>query len=871
MSLPQWILFTVFAVGLSTSEEALLQAALEVAGDDECLAGAQGDCAVNALQIRAVRRFAVTSSVDTEAASGRVASGGAGSDADEDESKMDSAAALEAEEEGLAAARNTPDAGESAGSASPDDDAPASENSAAASDSDAGGPHQAADTADAAGAAGKTERGDVHEGEQVAEAADTAADTTSHSAQSTASAKNPATAAAAEDSGPEASAEASSTPDAAAKKAPSKPEPESEAALPDATGKDLDPAATGDGGGGAEAEEGSNGDKPSVGREAPAREESSPKEREVSEDSRDKEPSDESPPRSERTSAYGQFRNGGDDGGLSGQSAYGPDFDWQDIVYGDGPDFGAPNEDGLFPEDAYQGLRSSVYGRFAEPQRRSAYGQFPGFKDGPGSTDEPQQQQQQQEQQEPEEQRHGLPRDADEALQSGPESSPQEQDEEDRGGPPRRLPGLGDGFAKHKFKDGIRLPGSLPPRMKGKGGSEEGGRQPGDDHALNFIDSKDYRQDAIEFLKDALKKDPTGSEHCDLTEMNYSTVVDLWNTFRDEWMAKIPADTPRGARRVFLGRVREAFPELLFQGNPVVVRNATEALGWDSEAWNQENITETLGNLSLQEMSFGYPIWLGNSLEEGLGANADGSPLHTTFEQYFKKNMSAEDIFLFLNEENPDKDPRLEFDSENEAVRRIRDLFTPTPPFAWPAKERLALVAIDGRGSSHGFHEHTAVWQVQVQGYKMWHFMPPSTPMSFGRHKRGGSPMVKGQPWEHPNGCAFLKKVPVPPGTTQCLVGPGSMVVMPANWVHSTCGLDQYTVGVGGWLHGQPTYRGGDTMNYLQWSLKDLYREAAAGWTLRDSGINLNPDEEEEILAGLSMEKALLDREAHPADYDDNY
>lgn len=420
--------------------------------------------------------------------------------------------------------------------------------------------------------------------------------------------------------------------------------------------------------------------------------------------------------------------------------------------------------------------------------------------------------------------------------------------------------------------------------------SPKGSRDSGDKHELNLLDRNDYREDAASFLEEALRKQVQAqsrpaygagdlsdleltdtSPMCDLTPMSYAEVISKWNQFHQEWMGKLPPDAPAGTRRIFNDQIREAFPEILFQGNPVVVKGATKELGWDTDAWEQAKLAERLGNLEFLEMGFGYPAWLGDSLKIGTGASSDGTPLTTSFTEYFKKNRSKDDIFLFLNEEDTTEEPRLFWDDENEAARRVRDLMTPTPPFAYPSKTRLMLFAIDGRGSSHGFHEHTAVWQMQVKGYKMWHFMPPSTPFSLGAHVRGGTPLVKGKPFAHPNGCSFLKKVPMPPSALKCLAAPGDMVIMPANWVHSTCGLTEFTAGAGGWLHAETRNRDEPPRRFLESILAEINeRSQRKLWDeVVDVGLHTLSDEENERKAGLSPNLAELDRRLHPADFDD--
>jgi cyclopropane fatty-acyl-phospholipid synthase-like methyltransferase len=86
-----------------------------------------------------------------------------------------------------------------------------------------------------------------------------------------------------------------------------------------------------------------------------------------------------------------------------------------------------------------------------------------------------------------------------------------------------------------------------------------------------------------------------------------------------------------------------------------------------------------------------------------------------------------------------------------------------------------------GRLKSHPFHKHGESWLGQVEGRRMWWFLPPSAPKP-----------------ERANACLYMTgEVPLPPGAVSCVQNPGEVVWFPKDWYHATCALDEWTVGIG--------------------------------------------------------------------------
>eukprot|EP00930_Biecheleria_cincta_P083574 TRINITY_DN7311_c0_g3_i1.p1 TRINITY_DN7311_c0_g3~~TRINITY_DN7311_c0_g3_i1.p1 ORF type:complete len:416 (+),score=74.37 TRINITY_DN7311_c0_g3_i1:395-1642(+) len=314
------------------------------------------------------------------------------------------------------------------------------------------------------------------------------------------------------------------------------------------------------------------------------------------------------------------------------------------------------------------------------------------------------------------------------------------------------------------------------------------------DHAkIKATDTTDYRSDAANHLKQSLglSGGNTIKSRCGgLTQMSLDDIEGRWlkqhQTALFGARAKNQADlehAEQSARSNFIGNL---------DGNrPVVVQAVVDQLGWPaSTRWNGTQLAKRLGQQKLGVFTFDYPNWV---------MEADDPVAEETLGEYLDSNQSAHNMFLFASETSGHGR-----DDASKIVDIIRDDFTPHPKFAYPPESKLAIVAIDGIGSSHGFHSHDPVWQVQVEGYKMWYLLPPDAPTSQdnpnGGVEWGFAPLVGGKPFAHPNGCAMLAQFVPPPGTLTCLVAPGEMILVPNAWLHATCGLSNYTASAGGWM-----------------------------------------------------------------------
>ena len=159
---------------------------------------------------------------------------------------------------------------------------------------------------------------------------------------------------------------------------------------------------------------------------------------------------------------------------------------------------------------------------------------------------------------------------------------------------------------------------------------------------------------------------------------------------------------------------------------------------------------------------------------------------------------------LFANDENGNasremKDDLLFFtnDYENptfiDAVESDYDLPQPLKNHpAWSGrKARFQVFSAMEQGSSYPFHHHDAAWLGQVAGSRLWFLLPPRT-----KDKAIG-PRV--------NGCDYLTgRADIPKGAQACIQEAGEVMHLPPKWVHATCALESWSVGVGG-QGGSPT------------------------------------------------------------------
>eukprot|EP00930_Biecheleria_cincta_P083568 TRINITY_DN7311_c0_g1_i1.p1 TRINITY_DN7311_c0_g1~~TRINITY_DN7311_c0_g1_i1.p1 ORF type:complete len:390 (+),score=63.95 TRINITY_DN7311_c0_g1_i1:76-1170(+) len=299
-------------------------------------------------------------------------------------------------------------------------------------------------------------------------------------------------------------------------------------------------------------------------------------------------------------------------------------------------------------------------------------------------------------------------------------------------------------------------------------------------HALIIRDVHDYRDDAASYLQEALegRRERHG---CSLPKISLREVESRWRQH------VAPAQSESEVKEA-----RWSFNAALHRNFPVMVEGVMAQLNWPAaHKWSQAQLTHRFRNIDFEEVFFRYHDGWIHKVRDYHGGIAK-----ETFGDYLASNQSGTGIFLFVSEGGRETD-----DYEAAIIDAIRSDFLPHPNFAFSPAARQAMLNVDAIGSSHGFHFHNPVWQVQVEGYKMWYFMPPDSPVDSPSHRFGAAPLdANGKPFLHPNACAMLKQVRPPPSAFSCMVAPGEMVLLPHGWFHATCGLSNYTASVGGWM-----------------------------------------------------------------------
>lgn len=137
-----------------------------------------------------------------------------------------------------------------------------------------------------------------------------------------------------------------------------------------------------------------------------------------------------------------------------------------------------------------------------------------------------------------------------------------------------------------------------------------------------------------------------------------------------------------------------------------------------------------------------------------------------------------DDILFFTNDvENP------------HFIESIKGDFSLPKPISqldpWAGDKGFKVFSAMEQGSSHPFHFHDAAWLGQVSGARLWYILPPGT-----------SKVTVGA---KVNGCDYLTgAAPAPVGAQACIQRSGEVFYLPPKWLHATCALEPWTVGVGG-------------------------------------------------------------------------
>eukprot|EP00419_Tripos_fusus_P022569 CAMPEP_0172698938 /NCGR_PEP_ID=MMETSP1074-20121228/29812_1 /TAXON_ID=2916 /ORGANISM="Ceratium fusus, Strain PA161109" /LENGTH=655 /DNA_ID=CAMNT_0013520051 /DNA_START=52 /DNA_END=2015 /DNA_ORIENTATION=+ len=208
----------------------------------------------------------------------------------------------------------------------------------------------------------------------------------------------------------------------------------------------------------------------------------------------------------------------------------------------------------------------------------------------------------------------------------------------------------------------------------------------------------------------------------------------------------------------------DRFNDLRTAARPALLAHAID--GWPAlQEWAKEPLLQHVGAHRLSSGDV-HPGVLGDGWREG-------APLSAMLE---RATASA-----------PNKSSRLLlFRPSSKVAQSLKPGFE-IPPLLQAVQRSGPQVSIGGKGQGSVFNSHQQNWLAQVFGRKLWMVYEPGLPeppYTAGRH-----------PCEY---MALERTLPLESRTLQsCVVHPGELLYLPDSWPHSTCNLDDYTVGVG--------------------------------------------------------------------------
>lgn len=316
------------------------------------------------------------------------------------------------------------------------------------------------------------------------------------------------------------------------------------------------------------------------------------------------------------------------------------------------------------------------------------------------------------------------------------------------------------------------------------------------DHRHQFpIDETDYRDDVANFLR-LHPQLPCRLPRVSVSEMNTSWASLLGqNQNRANSVGSFQPwlHGEEVAERSWRSQVRAMIAQEVFQG-PGIVQGLADA--WMApHRWEEKKMRKRVRGIPFRVMGFDYHHdWHDNHKDTPLTFHG-----MATLDEYLDQNRSKRNEYLFLDmaEMSQRKFHSLGYEAMMDDLRKD---YEPLPSFTATYEEQAPILAVDGIASGHGLHFHGPVWQTQIVGRKAWWFLPDS--VSVAPHSR--IPVVNGVQYEDTNPCVYLQKSKPPPGAELCVVGPGETLLLPHDHWHSTCGLDTYTVSIGGFQ----SYRG---------------------------------------------------------------
>jgi len=263
-----------------------------------------------------------------------------------------------------------------------------------------------------------------------------------------------------------------------------------------------------------------------------------------------------------------------------------------------------------------------------------------------------------------------------------------------------------------------------------------------------------------------------GTPRCDAMTKDMDWITSKWQSLRDE--------LPSG--EVHSRQLRSTFANQSFGPVPGVGRLSG---GSADPRFRAEALEELFGEIPFHLRLVAYP---GGMQEVGI---------NTSLRNYLRQELASAGHFIHLP-----RQPGNESEEDRPLnILREHGMF-PEPAFAMPLARHRNFLSIDGAGSGHAWHYHDSAWNLQTAGRKMWWVMPAKGVVGHGVDEDlpTMAPLINGEPYIQTHPCAMLRMVAPPAGSFSCFTQPGDLMMLTQQTWHSTCGLDDFTASVGGWL-----------------------------------------------------------------------
>jgi len=276
----------------------------------------------------------------------------------------------------------------------------------------------------------------------------------------------------------------------------------------------------------------------------------------------------------------------------------------------------------------------------------------------------------------------------------------------------------------------------------------------------------DYKAEAAAWLSAN-----QGVQRCDAVTRDMDWITSKWQSLREE----LPSD------EVYSRQLRSTFVNQSFGPIPGVGRVSGARA---DPRFSAESLLDLFGDSVVHLRVVANP---GGLHEVGINA---------TLQEYLSQELSKAGNFIHI--------PHMPGNEGKEdaplGILRQHGMF-PEPVFALPPSRHRNFLNIDGAGSGHALHYHDSAWNLQMAGRKMWWVLPAKDEVGgVPEDKLTTAPVINGQSYIQTHSCAMLRMVAPPTGSFSCFTQPGDLMMLTQQTWHATCGLDDYTASVGGFM-----------------------------------------------------------------------